>query len=139
MPEPRTTIARLGTLERDVMNVLWDCPECLCTRDVLQRLTAHTLAYTTVATVLTNLVKKALVERVSTGRTWSYRPLHTRNEYAAGLMAQDLTVSEDRAESFLHFVQAMSEADAAVLRGLLADPAREHGSAAPRATDGPVT
>ena len=139
MPEQRTTIARLGTLERDVMDVLWDCPGCLCTREVLQRLTAHTLAYTTVATVLTNLVKKAMVERVSTGRTWSYRPLHTRNEYAAGLMAQALTVSEDRAESFLHFVQAMSESDVAVLRGLLADPAREDGSVAPRSTGGPVT
>ncbi|OIQ66172.1 hypothetical protein GALL_522610 [mine drainage metagenome] len=54
-------------------------------------------------------------------------------------MAQALTVSEDRAESFLHFVQDMSEADAAVLRGLLADPAHEHGSVAPRSTDGPAT
>ncbi|OIQ85733.1 hypothetical protein GALL_324040 [mine drainage metagenome] len=54
-------------------------------------------------------------------------------------MAQALTVSGDRAESFLHFVQAMSESDVAVLRALLADPAREHGGPGARATDGPVT
>ena len=107
------------------MDILWDCPEQLRTRDVLQRVTSHTLAYTTVATVLTNLVKKGMVERISAGRTWAHRPLQTRSQYAAGLMAEALTISEDPAASFLHFVETMSEEDATLLRELLVNPAHE--------------
>jgi predicted transcriptional regulator len=109
------------------MDILWDCPEQLRTRDVLQRVTSHTLAYTTVATVLTNLVKKGMVERISAGRIWAHRPLQTRSQYAAGLMAEALTISEDPAASFLHFVETMSEEDATLLRELLVNPAHESG------------
>jgi predicted transcriptional regulator len=109
------------------MDILWDCPEQMCTRDVLEKLTSHRLAYTTVATVLTHLVSKGMVERVSTGRTWAHRPVQTRSQYAAGLMAQALTTSGNPAASFLHFVEAMSPEDAALLRGLLTDPDRETG------------
>ena len=116
------------------MDILWDCPEQLCAREVLQQLTSHTLAYTTVATVLTNLVKKGMVERISAGRTWAHRPLQTRSQYAAGLMAQALTISGDPAASFLHFVEAMSQEDAALLRELLADPAHESGREPPGPT-----
>jgi predicted transcriptional regulator len=125
MSEPRSAIPRLGALEQEVMDILWDCPEQLRARDVLQRVTSHALAYTTVATVLTNLVKKGMVERISADRSWAYRPLTTRSQYAAGLMAQALTISEDPAASFLHFVEAMSEEDAALLRELLVNPAHE--------------
>lgn len=116
---PDGGLPRLGALEQEVMEVLWDCPDELCTRDVLAQLTAHSLAYTTVATVLTNLTRKGMVERVSAGRIWAYRPLHSRSSYAARLMTQALGSGGDRAESFLHFVQAMSPADAALLRTLL--------------------
>ncbi len=116
------------------MDILWDCPERLCAREVLQQLTSHRLAYTTVATVLTNLVKKGMVERISAGRTWAHRPLQTRSQYAAGLMAQALTVSGDPASSFLHFMEAMSEEDAALLREVLTDPAHEPGREPPGPT-----
>lgn len=104
------------------MEVLWDCPEELCTRDVLAQLTEQTLAYTTVATVLTNLTKKGMVERVVLGRVWAYRPLRSRSEYTAGLMADALSTSDDRAASFLHFVRSIEPGDAALLRQLLAEP-----------------
>jgi predicted transcriptional regulator len=87
-----------------------------------------------VATVLTNLLKKEMIERISVDRTWAYRPLYERSQYAAGLMAQALTVSEDRAASFLHFVETMSEEDAALLRELLADPAHGSGPETPSPT-----
>ncbi|WP_407343329.1 BlaI/MecI/CopY family transcriptional regulator [Pengzhenrongella phosphoraccumulans] len=122
MPEPRAAVPRLGPLEQEVMDILWDCPDELCTREVLQHLTSHTLAYTTVATVLTNLVKKVMVERISVDRTWAYRPLQSRSQYAAGIMSEALTASQDRAAAFLHFVQNMSDHDSALLRGLLAAP-----------------
>ncbi|MHB1064560.1 MAG: BlaI/MecI/CopY family transcriptional regulator [Georgenia sp.] len=124
-------VPRLGTLEKEVMDILWDCPAELCTRDVLEQ-TSHTLAYTTIATVLNNLVKKGLVERVHAGRTWAFRPLRSRGEYVAGLMAEALTASPDRRSSLVRFVEVMSDDDVTMLRGLLStnDPTdrAEHGS-----------
>jgi len=102
------------------MDILWDCPHELCTRDVLTRTSRH-LAYTTVATVLGNLVRKGVVERVAVRRTWAYRPLLTRSEYVAALMTAALTTSPDRPAALLHFVETMPEEDLAILRGLVGD------------------
>lgn len=109
------------------MEILWSCPAELCTREVLAQ-TSQTLAYTTIATVLSNLVKKGLVERVpAPGRTWAYRPLYDRGAYVAGLMTTALSASADREASLLHFVEAMSADDVALLRALLA-PERPGGT-----------
>lgn len=107
------------------MEILWDCPQELCTREVLRQVTSHALAFTTVATVLTNLVKKGLVERISVERTWAYRPCQSRSRYAAGIMSQALTASQDRAASLRHFMQTLSDDDFALLRGILAAPPGE--------------
>lgn len=111
-------VPTLGPLERQVMEILWDCPEELCTRDVLER-TGQSLAYTTIATVLTNLHRKGLVEKVLVGRVWAYRPLVARSEYTADVMARALAASGDRSDSLLHFVGSIPEEDIAVLRALL--------------------
>ena len=108
-------LPRLGALEQQVMDVLWDCPDELCTRRVLERLTASTLAYTTVATVLTNLLRKGLLERTSTERSWAYRPVLSRSEYAAGLMAQALAGGGDRQATLRHLLGHLDEADRAAL------------------------
>ena len=92
-------LPQLGALEQQVMDVLWDCPDELCTRRVLERLTRTTLAYTTVATVLTNLVKKGLLDRAPTPRSWAYRPVMSRSEYVAGCMLQTLRTADDRGEA----------------------------------------
>lgn len=114
------TSPRLGDLEKTVMEILWDCEEELCTRDVLAR-TTRDLAYTTIATVLNNLVRKGLVERFAANRTWAYRPVVGRGEYVASVMAHALSASNDRKASLLHFVGSMPEEDVALLRGLLAE------------------
>lgn len=108
----------LGPLERQVMDVLWDCPVELCTREVLER-TDQSLAYTTIATVLTNLVRKGLVDKVPARRVWGYRPLLSRSEYTAALMSQALATGGDRRDALLHFVGSISEDDVTVLRGLV--------------------
>ncbi|MCM3661373.1 BlaI/MecI/CopY family transcriptional regulator [Georgenia satyanarayanai] len=113
-------VPSLGPLERHVMEILWECPDDLSTRDVLER-TGQPLAYTTIATVLTNLTRKGLAEKIAVGRSWAYRPLLGRSEYTAGLMTQTLATSGDRHSSLLHFLGSMSEDDVAVLRSLLTD------------------
>lgn len=111
-------IPTLGPLERQVMEILWDCPEDVCTRDVLDR-TSQPLAYTTIATVLNNLAGKGLVEKIAMGRMWGYRPRVSRSQYTAEIMAQALATSADRSGSLLHFVGSIPADDLAVLRGLL--------------------
>lgn len=102
------------------MEILWDCPHELCTREVLEQ-TSRGLAYTTVATVLTNLARKGMVEKVLSGRTWAYRALRTRGEYVAALMTQALLAGGDHAAALRHFVESLSAPDAATLRALLGD------------------
>ena len=119
MPDRTTPLPRLGALERQVMDVLWACADELCTRRVLERLTTTSLAYTTVATVLTNLTRKGMVERFSSERAWAYRPRLNRNAYVAGLMAQELTGSDDRAATLRHLVNSLGPDDLAALRSVV--------------------
>ncbi|MFI7523771.1 BlaI/MecI/CopY family transcriptional regulator [Micromonospora globbae] len=64
-----------GSLEADVMAVLWGDQRSLRVRDVLARLNAdrdRPLAYTTVMTVLTRLVEKGFAVRHPDGRSYRY-------------------------------------------------------------------
>lgn len=110
---------RLGTLEHQVMDVLWDCEDELCTRRVLERLATTTLAYTTVATVLTNLTKKGMLTRTSTLRSWAYRPTMPRSEYVAGCMLQTLRSAQDRAAALQELVRRLGPLEHEVLRNEL--------------------
>lgn len=110
---------RLGTLEHQVMDVLWDCPDELCARRVLERLAERELAYTTVATVLTNLARKGMVDRRPGARSWSYRPTMSRTEYVAGCMVHSLLVAEDRAAALAGLVERLEPRERAALRAAL--------------------
>ena len=101
------------------MDVLWDCPDELCARRVLERLAERDLAYTTVATVLTNLARKGMVDRVPGVRSWSYRPTITRTEYVTGCMVQSLLAAEDRAAALAGLVQRLGPRERAALRAAL--------------------
>ncbi|MHA7135237.1 BlaI/MecI/CopY family transcriptional regulator [Oerskovia turbata] len=113
-------VPNLGALERQVMDILWDCPHELCTRKVLEQ-TETDLAYTTIATVLGNLARKGMVEKVLSGRLWAYRALRSRGEYVGALMTQALRTSADHREPLAHLVTALPAADRDTLRALLAD------------------
>lgn len=116
----REEYPRLGTLEHQVMDVLWDCPDELCARRVLERLATTSLAYTTVATVLTNLTKKGMLERTSTLRSWAYRPTMPRSEYVAGCMLQTLRSAEDRAAALRELVRRLGPLEQEALQAELA-------------------
>ena len=114
------TYPRLGTLEHQVMDVLWDCPDDLCTRRVLEQLAGRPPAYTTIATVLTNLTRKGMLERSTTPRSrWTYRPTMTRSQYVAGCMAQTLRGAEDRAAALRELAGLLAPAEQTALRDAL--------------------
>ncbi len=85
------------------------------------------LAYTTVMTIQTRLLKKGLVERERRGRAYAYRPTVTEAELRAGRMTDALAAANDREAVLGRFVNTLSTAEAAALRkildGLESDPA----------------
>lgn len=112
-----TEQVRLGSLEQQVMEQLWEHEE-LTIREVIVGLGDHH-AYTTIATVLANLGRKDLVTDRRVGRSVRYRSRHPRSEHAARLMTQALSGSNDRSASILRFVEGMDERETALLREYL--------------------
>jgi predicted transcriptional regulator len=77
----------LGTLEREVMAIVWELGE-VSVRDVCARLGA-TVAYTTVMTTMDRLFKKRLLARRKIGRAFVYQAAATR-EQLEGAVATEL-------------------------------------------------
>ena len=108
---------RLGALEARVMDILWESgPGTI--REIIDRLGSGP-AYTTIATVVTNLDRKGLVAIERSGRSTTYAAALSRAEHEARQMSCVLKRSPDRASSILHFVEAMPESDLALLRSFL--------------------
>ena len=114
---------RLGSLEQQVMDVLWD-NGASSVREIIDALPAAN-AYTTIATVLRNLERKKLVSAQRRRRSVHYSARTSRDEHAANLMNQALASSKDRAASILHFVDTISDDDADLLRRYLERPQSE--------------
>lgn len=108
---------RLGALEARVMNILWENGPATV-RDIIGHIETEP-AYTTVATVLANLDKKALVSISRSRRRTTYAAGMSRAEFEARQMACVLQSSPDPESSMLHFVDAMNEADLEILREYL--------------------
>ncbi len=100
------------------MDVLWDADGWLTPSDVNDVIsTPHRkLAYTTVMTILVRLHEKGMVQRRQSGRAFAYRPMESRDEYAAERMREMLDASGDRMQTLARFVDAMSTSEAAELR-----------------------
>lgn len=132
-------MARLGDLERAVMEYLWSCAEPQTVRQVHEVLSAHRdLAYTTVMTVLQRLAKKDLVVQHRDDRAYRYAPTHGRDELVAGLMMDALAQvshSDTREAALVHFVERVGPEEAAALRRALADlEAKDPSGGGPAAT-----
>ena len=110
----------MGELEAAVMDVLWDAGGWGTPGEVHDVLSSgRPLAYTTVMTILVRLWQKGRVERERDGRAYAYRPLQTREEYAAARMRDVLVGVADRPTTLNYFLQALKPADRAQLRRML--------------------
>lgn len=108
---------RLGALESQVMDLLWDHgPSTI--RGLIERLHGEP-AYTTIATVLTNLQRKCMVETSKNGRSTMYEARSGREEHVASLMTHALGGSRDRAASILHFAESIPDSELDLLREYL--------------------
>ncbi len=84
---PRRSSGVLTPLELKIMQVLWD--RGAGTVGEVQAALGSELAYTTVQTMLTVLLRKKKVKREALGRAFAYRPLVSR-QGAGGAALNDL-------------------------------------------------
>ncbi|MBB3050004.1 putative transcriptional regulator [Prauserella isguenensis] len=112
-------VAKLGELERAVMEVLWARAEPATVRAVHEELADRGLAYTTVMTVLTRLAAKGVVRRKRSGRAWLYAPAASREEHVAELMLEALEMTGDRDSALVRFAQSVTNDEADALRKAL--------------------
>jgi predicted transcriptional regulator len=107
-----------GTLEAEVLSVLWSSAEPLSPADVQARL-ENELAYTTVVTILTRLHDKGVATREKHGRSFRYDAVDDEAGLAARKMTKVLDGEPNRGSVLARFVTQLSESDEAVLRDLL--------------------
>jgi predicted transcriptional regulator len=113
-------MARLGELERRVMDVLWDSMETPLTgRQVADQLPDR--AYTTVLTILDRLRRKRMVERSTKARAHTFRAAASRESYMAELMVEALGGADDRGAVLVRFAATVTSEEAVVLRQALAE------------------
>ncbi|MCC8335354.1 BlaI/MecI/CopY family transcriptional regulator [Streptomyces sp. R1] len=111
MPRP------LGELEDAVMTRVWKWNRPVTVREVLEDLQQErSIAYTTVMTVLDNLHQKGWVRRESEGRAYRYEAVSTRAAYAAALMNDAWSQSDNPAAALVAFFGMMSEEQRHALR-----------------------
>ena len=116
----------MGELEARVMDVLWDRGGWLSPGEVHDVLGAERpLAYTTVMTILVRLWQKERLERQRDGRAYVYRPLQSREEYAAMRMSELLVGVHDRPAALAHFLKTLPVKDRSQLRRMLGSEARK--------------
>jgi predicted transcriptional regulator len=113
-------VRRLGDLEAAIMDRLWSWGRPATVREVCENLQqSRVIAYTTVMTVMDNLHKKGVLARDLQGRAYRYRAVKTRDEYAADLLEDALSVSDDRTAALLGFVGRLSPKELTRLRRAL--------------------
>jgi predicted transcriptional regulator len=110
----------MGSLEADVLDVLWGAGKPCTPRDVLAAMDTD-LAYTTVMTILSRLWQKGLAERERDGRAYAYRPVISEADLAATRMRDTLAGTSDRAATMSRFVDGLSKREARALRAALED------------------
>jgi predicted transcriptional regulator len=129
-------MARLGDLERAVMDVLWNADGWRTARAVADGLEhERDLAYTTVLTVLDRLERKGFVVRERAGRAHRYAATATREAVVAEAMLEALGTADDRGLALVRFAGSVSPDEAEVLRRAVAAPVGEPGAAEPGATE----
>ena len=91
------------------MTRVWKWNRPVTVREVLEDLQRErSIAYTTVMTVLDNLHQKGWVRREAEGRAYRYEAVSTRAAYAAALMNDAWSQSDNPAAALVAFFSMMS-------------------------------
>ncbi len=112
----RRKSVRLGDLQLQIMQVIWESGEPVTVTEVQQAIKGRNLAYTTVATMLRRLEARGLVSHVSEGRRFLYSARIEPSDVSGGV-ARDLVdriFGGSLADAVSHLLQSR-EVDASEL------------------------
>ncbi len=99
------------------MTRVWKWNRPVTVREVLEDLQRErSIAYTTVMTVLDNLHQKGWVRREAEGRAYRYEAVSTRAAYAAALMNEAWSRSDNAAAALVAFFGMMNDEQRQALR-----------------------
>lgn len=99
------------------MTRVWEWNRPVTVREVLEDLQKErSIAYTTVMTVLDNLHQKGWVRREAEGRAYRYEAVSTRAAYAAALMNEAWSASDNPGAALVAFFGMMSPEQRQALR-----------------------
>jgi predicted transcriptional regulator len=113
-------MARFGELEASIMDVIWAATAPVRVREVSDQLNRkRPLAFNTVQTVMENLYHKGWLGRHKEGRAYWYEPVRSRDDYAAGLLAEALSAAADPAATLVRLVGDLEPGEIARLRAAL--------------------
>jgi predicted transcriptional regulator len=113
-------VGRFGDLEAAIMDVVWAAGGPVRVREVSEQLNRdRPLAFNTVQTVMENLYHKGWLGRQKEGRAYRYEPTRTRDDYAAGLLAEALSAAGDPAATLVRLAGNLAPGEAARLRAAL--------------------
>ncbi len=113
-------MGRFGGLEAAIMDVVWAAKAPVRVREVSEQLNqGRPLAFNTVQTVMENLYHKGWLGRQKDGRAYLYEPARSRDDYAAGLLAEALSAAGDPAATLIRLVGNLEPDEAVRLRAAL--------------------
>lgn len=79
-----TKSQQLGSLEADIMSVVWRAKTAVTVREVVSTLAKkRQSAYTTIMTVMNRLVTKGVLKRQAEGSHFRYQAVHGADDFAA--------------------------------------------------------
>ncbi len=100
---------RVGRLESEVLDRLWQVTTPVSGRELAPMLSPPERAYTTVMTILSRLMAKGLVERELIDGTYRYRAAGTPEELAAQAIERLVASVTDRGAVLAHFVERIED------------------------------
>ena len=111
----------LGSLESEVMDIIWRKGCEVCVRDVYEYLASQReIAYTTVMTIMGRLADKNILQKRKEGNTAFYVPSMTREEFTSRVVGNVVdSLLEDFADVTLaHFVSRVQRDDKGTIEKL---------------------
>lgn len=104
----------LGSLESEVMDIIWLKGCEVCVRDVFEELAfRREIAYTTVMTIMARLSEKKILRKRKEGNVSFFEPILTREEFTVNVVGNVVdSLLEDFAEATMaHFLSRVRRND----------------------------
>jgi predicted transcriptional regulator len=113
----------LGSLESEVMEIMWQDSQFHCVRFVTEKLQKkRRIAYTTVMTIMTRLFEKGLLKRRLIGKSYEYRSRVPKDTFVKRMTHQLVRnfISSFGESAIAHFAEELENIPASKKKKLLA-------------------